>query len=67
MCVIGPLPLFTNFSCPLFDTDIQTFELTLTSQDVTSAISRGKIASLLGVEGFVPNAVSRAIILPCLF
>ncbi|KAI0047473.1 hypothetical protein FA95DRAFT_1222815 [Auriscalpium vulgare] len=29
----------------------ETFELTLTAADITSAISRGKVASLLGVEG----------------
>ena len=32
----------------------QAFELTLTAAEVRSTIGRGKIASLLGVEGFVP-------------
>lgn len=31
----------------------QTFSYALTSKDVKTAISRGKIASLLGVEGYV--------------
>lgn len=31
----------------------QAFELTLTAAEVRSAIGRGKVASLLGVEGFV--------------
>jgi len=35
----------------LTESTLQTFELTLTSQEIKGAIGRGKIASLLGVEG----------------
>lgn len=41
---------------------IQTFAWTLSSQEIKVAMSRGKIASLLGVEGYVHKYAPKSLL-----